>query len=298
MARDHARTASRSPTLDGEPVRARSRRASTGTRSRPRRAATGTSCSRRSTSSRAPSPTRCAAASISRATRSMLPEIDARPGGGGEPPARACSSPAAPRITPRSPAAPCRAAGRPARRGRSRLASSGIATRSIGPETWWSRSGSRARPPTPWARVKAAQAQGRADRSASPTWSGSALAREADRRALHARRAPRSASRRPRRSRRRWSRAICSRSSSAGGAAPCREDAQEAPRRPRSSCPRLMEQTLELEPRLAELAARPRARARTSCSSAAASSTRSRSRARSSSRRSRTSTPRATRPAR
>ena len=54
-------------TLDGTPVDARRRSASTGRRRRPRRAATSTSCSRRSTSSRAPSKTRCAGAWISAA---------------------------------------------------------------------------------------------------------------------------------------------------------------------------------------------------------------------------------------
>ena len=58
--------------------------------------------------------------------------------------------------------------------------------------------------------------------------------------------------------------------------------------------PRLMEQTLELEPKVGDAGAATSRATRTSSSSGAASTTRSRSRARSSSRSSPTSTPRAT----
>ena len=63
-----------------------------------------------------------------------------------------CSSPAAPRITPRWSASSSSRASRGCRSRSTWRPSSATATRSSARATWWSPSASRARPPTPWRR--------------------------------------------------------------------------------------------------------------------------------------------------
>ena len=147
------------------------------------------------------------------------------------------------------------------------------------------------------AAVKEAQEQGRAASSRSPTWSTPRSRASPTARSTRTP-VPRSASRRPRlhhAARRRW---CCSRSTSAaarGTLTP--ERAARAARRARR-LPHKMRDVCEGGAHIGRRSRAATATRATSCSSAAAAATRSRSRARSSSRRSRTSTPRATPPAR
>ena len=118
---------------------------------RPRRAATRTSCSRRSTSSRAPSPTRCAARLLLETHDADLDgfEIDARTLGG------SCCSRAAPRTTPALVGKfLIEARGAHPRARSTWRASSAIAIRSSARATWSSPSRRAARPPTRWRRSR------------------------------------------------------------------------------------------------------------------------------------------------
>ena len=166
-----------------------------------------------------------------------------------------------------------RAAGRPAGRGGSRLASSATAMPIVGPETLVvavSQSGETA---DTLGAVKAAAAEGRADRWPSRNVVGSALSREATGTLLHARRP------RDRRGvhqglhRHAGRPAICWRSGSGRAAGACqRRGRPQAHPRTCVEMPRLVEQTLELDSKIAGAGpARCRTRRTSSTSGAACS---------------------------
>ena len=200
-------------TLDGRPVDAARPCASRGIRSWPRRAATGTSCSRRSTSSRARSPTRSGAAGPRGGRRLACPRLNLDAGAAAaiqRVVLVACGTSWHAALVG---ADDDRAAGRDSGRGRSRLGVPLPRRRSSAPTRWSWRSRSRARPPTPWAPCKAAAAQGRP--VAGDHQRGRLGASPARRRACSTcTRARRSASPRPRRSRDDRGRATSSRSGS------------------------------------------------------------------------------------
>ena len=216
-----------------------------------------TSCSRRSTSSRAPSPTRSGAASRSTTGDVLLPDMRPRR-------ARRCQASRgwcwwrAARPTTRRSSGKFmieRLAGIPAE----------VDSRSefryrdplVGPATrWWWRSSQSGETADTLGAVRGRAARGRAGRGRLQRGRQSALAREAAGRALHPRRARRSAWRRPRPSRPADAPSTCSRCISGGAAAPARRRRRarrtsqgllELPRLDRST-------TLEPEGAIADLA--------------------------------------------
>ena len=164
------------------------RAASTGRPRRPRRAASSTSCSRRSTSSRAPWKTRCAGASTSRTPTSTRAEIGLsrrdRQADQARVPARLRHEP--PRRHGRA-ATTSRASRKHPRARSSWPASSARASRSSARATWWSRSASRARPPTRWLRCARPRSAARRVLAIANVI-GSAIPRDSDAALLHARR--------------------------------------------------------------------------------------------------------------